>query len=165
MRGMSTPSLQSVPQLERLLAPEEFLIYTARFSVFRGWKWLFAGTVLWCAAAVWQSWGLVLPGAVFLGIWVTPFITNELAISNKRLMLRVGDFYLRTEAIPSERLESWSIRQNLISSFFHSGTVIIHVKEGMEMRKLIFRWLKNPITFTQALETLQPELQIGNDHD
>ncbi|NBX85650.1 MAG: hypothetical protein EBQ80_00160, partial [Proteobacteria bacterium] len=148
------PPLQPVPHLQRLLAPEETIIYTAKLHPLFGWPWLLGGVLL-VGLSLW--WGIFLGlGLMVLLVYALPFKTNEIAVTTHRLLLRVGLFQLRTEGIGSVQLEEWQLRQNLLQALLHTGCVTIKVKEGRDLRTVVLNKLWHPMTFVEALETLQP---------
>lgn len=158
---MGLPPLQPVPVISRLLAPDEQIIYTARFHPFLGWYWLCLGVgcaVLGAVYGLWPLWGV---SAICCWLWGIPFFVNEMAVTNLRLLLRVGKFKLRMEAISATQLETWRVRQTLLTNLLHCGTVVLVVREGRDMRHIVLPWVWHPVTFIEALETLQPELRVS----
>lgn len=151
------PPLQPIPNLRRLLAPDETVIYTAKLHPLHGWPWLLAGLGLIVLSLWWQV--LLGVGLLVLLVYAMPFKTNEIAVTTHRLLVRVGVFKLRMEGITGVQLEEWALEQNLLQTLLHTGKVVVKVKEGRDLRDIVLKKIWHPMTFVEALETLQPALR------
>lgn len=152
---MALPPLQPVPHLRRLLVPGEEILYTAKFHPLRGWWLLFPGMAL-VVASHWVV-PLLAFGLLTLWVWALPFKTNEVAVTNKRLLVRLGWWHLKLEAIDRSQIEAWALDHNVVASWLHCGDVSIGLKDGTDVRVLELPWLWHPMTFLEALETLQED--------
>ena len=150
---MSLPPLASVPHLERLLAPNEEIIYTAKLHPLHGWPWLLAAVLFGGAGWWWQP--LWLSAIVLLFIYSLALRNFAGAVTTHRLLLRYGRFGVQTEGILGEKLAEWRVAQSLLQRLLHAGTVQLVVKESNTLRPLTLLWLWHPLTFIEALETLQ----------
>lgn len=157
------PPLQPVPHVARLLAPQEQIIYTAKLHFLHGWPWLLA-SISFLALAFFIWWGMVFFALPLLIIYSIPFRTNEIAVTTHRLLLRIGRFKLTIEGVTSDRMEEWFVGQTAIQNILRSGDIIIGVKEGKDLRKIYLHQLAHPMSFIEALETLQPQLKNGGPH-
>lgn len=151
------PPLQRVPTLERLLVPGEAIIYTGKLHPFYGWP-LGLLTLLCGALAYWWPW--MLTGVIVFGVlYLAPLRKNEIAVTSHRLLLRIGRFKLVTETIEGDQLVNWRIAQSAVDNVFHTGTVLLNFSELGVTRKLVLNYLWHPVSFIEALETLQPHLR------
>lgn len=155
--GRSLPPLQRVPTLERLLVPGEAIIYTGKLHPFYGWP--FALLALLCGTgAYWLPW-LMLGVLAFGTLYLVPLRKNEIAVTSQRLLLRTGRFKLVTETLTGEQLLNWRIAQSAVDNIFHTGTVMLSVKDPDGTRPVVLTQLWHPVSFIEALETLQPHLR------
>jgi|GEM_PF-6973666 len=154
---MSLPPLRRVPALRRLLAPGEAIVYTALFYPLRGWYWLLPCALCLIGSRWWTP--LMLPTVLFFVFWVVPFFTNQVAVTTERLLMRVGGFRLRLEMIDNGDIESWRLEQNVLTSLLRCGTVVISVNDVGTLRHVRLTWLWHPMSFLEALETLQVDLR------
>jgi hypothetical protein len=153
---VALPPLAPIPNLRRLLTPEEVLLYTVKFHPLRGWQYLLACLVSLGFSYVWPL--FILPCIAFFVLWRIPFMTNEVAVTNDRLLLRTGMFKILLEAIPDEALLHWKLEQNAMDVALHSGRVIMRVRgESGPMREIVLDWVWHPMTLLEALQALQDE--------
>jgi hypothetical protein len=150
---MALPPTQRVPTLRRLLVPGEAIIYTAKFYPLRGWPWLLGGGLLLLASEWWPL--LLAPSIALIIWWIMPFRTNQVAVTSQRLLLRLGTARLQLEAIDGKRISSWVVTQSVLEAAAHCGTVTITVDEDGSKRLIQLTWLWHPLTFVEALETLE----------
>ena len=152
---LAPADLNRAPCLQRLLVPNETLLYTVRFHYLRGW-WMLV-LALGCFAASYQ-WPLALgPFMMFLVLWYIPLKTNEVAVTNDRLLLRTGWLKLKLEVIEDQSVIRWELNQNVLGSLFDCGTVTIRVRETASTREIVLRWISHPVVFLEALQALQDE--------
>ena len=156
---MALPPLHRVPALERLLAPGEQIVYTPVFHPLRGWQWLLPAGICLLLSRWWPA--FILPTVILFLIWAIPFFTNQLAITTERLLLRTGCFRLVLEMVDNGEIAGWAIHQNLITSLLRCGTVVVDVVEEGEsnVRHIRLPWVWHPMSFIEALETLQTDLR------
>ena len=153
MGNNGLPPLQPTPNLSRLLAPEEEIIYTAKLHPFYGFWWLGLG-LLAAGLGLWLK-PLWLVALVLGFIYLLPFRNFEMAVTTRRLLVRQGRFGITLEGILGEKIVEWHIRQHLLQTWLHAGTVTIRVEENKTLRTIALPWLWHPMTFIEALETLQ----------
>ncbi|PZP38674.1 MAG: hypothetical protein DI585_06690 [Pseudomonas fluorescens] len=152
---MALPPLAPIPNLRRLLTPEEILLYTVKFHPLRGWPWLLGALACMGASYIWPL--TILPCAVLAVIWYIPFTSNEVAVTNNRLLLRIGQFKLLSEAIEDENLVHWKLEQGILGVMLHTGTVILRIRYQTSVREITIPWIWHPITFLESLQALQDE--------
>lgn len=143
------------PNLERLLTPGEKLLYTAKFHPFRGWQALVPA--LACFGASYYYPLAILPFLLLVGLWYLPLYTNEVAVTNNRLLLRTGWLKLMLEAVEDESLIRWNLEQNAVGSLFDAGTIRIRVREVASTREVLLKWVWHPVTLLEALQAMQDE--------
>lgn len=158
---MTLPPLQKIPNLERLLLPDETVIYTARLHPLFGWQFLFAAiafTLLgWWLKPLWF--------AVLLMAWVyyLPFKNFEMAVTTQRILLRQGRFQIGLMAFEGTQLREWVVHQTLLQTVCHAGTVILKLtdmtmpEKSRTTRMIELNGIWHPLTLIEALETLQRE--------
>lgn len=153
---MALPPLAPVPNLRRLLTPEEILLYTVKFHPLKGWPYL-----LGCLASLGFSYMFplfLLPCLAFFVLWRLPFMTNEIAVTDDRLLLRTGLFKVMLEAVPDEALLNWKLEQNALEVALHTGRVYLRIRgESGPLREVVLDWVWHPMTFLEALQALQDE--------
>lgn len=151
------PPLQPVPTLERLLAPGEVILYTAKLHPLYGAP--LALLALACALAAWWQPVAALGSLFFLTLYLVPLRKNEIAVTSKRLLLRIGRFKLLTETVSGDQLINWRVAQSAVDNLLHVGTVQLTFSELGQTRQLVLTHLWHPVSFIEALETLQPHLR------
>lgn len=160
---MPTPPLQAVPNLERLLLPDEGIIYTAKLHPFYGWPFLLAAIVL----AVLGWWVKPLWFLALIAAWVyhLPFQNFEMAVTTQRILVRQGRFKIGLAAYHGNQLKEWVVHQTLLQSVLHMGSVLLKLTDMASPEKnrttmvLELNGIWHPLTLIEALETLQREGQ------
>ncbi len=154
MNHGALPPLAKVPHLRRLLWPGEEVIYTAKLHWLNGWYWLVGlGMVMGLAVLVNAWFGLLV--AVFGGLYGVVFVTNEIAVTSQRLLLRIGTFRLMVMTVEPTELAEWKLVQNPLTSLLRAGEVTLVLRAGREAERLTLPLLAHPMTFLEALETLE----------
>lgn len=165
---MSLPPLYRTPNLSRLLGPGETIIYTCKLHPFHGFSWLLGCLFLAGLAGYFFSlaelsfyWRIpaiisLVGSVVCLFIYSLPFRNTEIAVTTHRLLLRYGRFSIHSDEIDASHIDHYQLHQTPISSLFHYGTFILNLRAGKNIYylKLVDVW--HPLTFIQALTTLNP---------
>lgn len=151
----SPRDLQRAPNLVRLLTPEEILLYTVEFHPLRGWWVLLMALGCFAASYVWPL--AMAPFLVLIGLWYLPMHTNEVAVTDDRLLLRTGWLRLKLEAIEDQHIVRWELNQNAVGSVLNYGSVTIWVREAASMREITLDYVAQPMTFLEAMQALQDE--------
>lgn len=154
---MALPPLAPVPNLRRLLTPEEKLLYTVKFHPLRGWRFL-AGALV-CLGFSYLFPPALLGCVVLAALWYIPHVSNEVAVTDKRLLMRIGLFQLLVETMEDQDIRSWKLEQNPLDVFLHTGRVRINVLDNAHRREIVMNWIWHPMTFLEALEALQDDVR------
>jgi hypothetical protein len=147
------PPLAPTPHLARLLAPDEVIIYTAKLHPLHGWPWLLAAICL--ALVGWWVKPLWLVAGVLGWVYALALRNFEGAVTTRRLLLRHGRLAISIEGILGEKIAEWRVQQTLLQRLLHAGQIHLVLKEGNTLRPLNLVWLWHPLSFIEALETLQ----------
>ena len=158
---MPIPPLQATPNLERLLVPNEEIIYTAKLHPLYGWSILLAALVL----AILGWWMKPLWFVALIAAWVyhLPFQNFEMAVTTQRILIRQGRFKIGMAAYQGADLREWVVHQTLLQSVLHMGSVLLKLTDPASPEKnrtthvLELNGIWHPLTLIEALETLQRE--------
>jgi len=134
------------------LIPDEQVVYRTRLNlVIFTWPILFGlialGTLLLgyrIAAAVVFVFALVL----FLPKYVA-FATSEFAVTNKRLIVKVGVLRRRTIELQLSKVEAIAVEQGLVGRIFGYGNIVV---TGTGGTKEPFRTISGPLKFRRAVQ-------------
>jgi uncharacterized membrane protein YdbT with pleckstrin-like domain len=148
--------------VEQTLTKGETVMLTTRIALQRYWFRFGIGGLLLVTAAT----GGVASGspsvilmdlglaALLIGPPIIRYLTNELALTNKRVVAKTGLLSLRTIEIALEKIESLRVEQSIFGRILGYGTVMVVGTGGS--RELIPD-IPNPIifrtNFAAALET------------
>lgn len=154
---MTLPPLQPTPNLSRLLGPDETAIYTCKLHPVHGLRWLL-GALLLTGLAWWLSPWFLVAAIPCLAIYWLPFHNHEVLVSSKRLLVRHGRFSVHVDAIDREHLDHYQLHQTTIGSLLHFGTVILNLRANRDIRTVTLKTLWHPMSFLEALTTLNPNL-------
>jgi hypothetical protein len=147
------PPIRPVPHLERLLAPGEEILYTGKLHPFHGWPWLLAAVIV---ILLGLRMPLLLPvGLVLMMIYALAFHNFQVAVTTRRLLYRYGRFGVNTEGFLANKIEDWQVHQTFLQTILHAGTLRIQIEDNRNLRPIYIPWLWHPMTFVEALETLQ----------
>ncbi len=152
---LNLPPLAAIPYLRRLLVPEEKLLYTVKFHPLRGWPLLLAA--LLCLAVSYVFPLAVLGTLVAALFWYIPLVSNEVAVTDARLLVRTGRFQLHMEAFDDTSVLRWRLEQNALDVFLHTGRVVLQIREQASVRFITLNWVWHPLTFLEALQAMQDE--------
>lgn len=95
-------------------------------------------------------------GAIFT-LWIGPLIqwfTNEYAITNKRIIVKVGFISRTTLELNHLRVESVNVNQTILGRILGYGTLVVIGTGGTTQP---FRRISRPLEFRKAFQELQPE--------
>ena len=93
----------------------------------------------------------------FFTLWIAPLIdwfTNEYAITNKRIIVKVGLISRTTLEMNHSRVESVNVNQTILGRIFDYGTLIVIGTGGTTQP---FRRISKPLDFRKAFQELQAE--------
>lgn len=104
---------------------------------------------------------LILPPLVVsIPLWVQQLISyacSEFAVTDKRLMLKVGWLSRYTVDLLLQRVESIQVEQSLLGRMLNYGTLLVHGTGGSNDR---FVFVANPFGFRRAVEEQTEELMV-----
>jgi len=77
------------------------------------------------------------------------YLTSEFAITNKRIIIKVGLIKRITLEMNREKIESIGVDQGILGRIFNYGTIVI---SGTGSTKQIFKAIINPIQFRKIAQ-------------
>ena len=77
------------------------------------------------------------------------YLTSEFAITNKRIIIKVGLIKRITLEMNREKIESIGVDQGILGRIFNYGTIVI---SGTGSTKQIFKAIVNPIQFRKIAQ-------------
>ncbi|EBS5860832.1 TPA: PH domain-containing protein [Salmonella enterica] len=124
---------------------------------------LYRGHVTLWALLPWIVWGVII--AVFtygIGLLLIPFgyfmlLTNEAAVTSKKLIAKTGFIRRDTVEIPISKVSSLRVRQGVFGRILGFGTLIISDSGSAHAP---VRYIKNPLKFRRRFF----EIQEGKEH-
>ena len=106
-----------------------------------------------------RSWQDLVAGAVFLAIGVVLFLaawirqwSSEFAVTNKRVIIKVGFISRRTIEINMSKVESVEINQDILGRLLNYGTIVVIGTGGT---KEPFALIDDPLAFRRAVQAQQ----------
>jgi uncharacterized membrane protein YdbT with pleckstrin-like domain len=103
--------------------------------------------------------GMPYPGAIFLGIGVVMFAgawiqqwSGEFAVTNKRVIIKVGFISRRTIEINMSKVESVEVNQDVFGRVLNYGTIVVIGTGGT---KEPFTLIGDPLAFRRAVQSQQ----------
>jgi uncharacterized membrane protein YdbT with pleckstrin-like domain len=149
---------QRTPHLARLLGPAEAFVHVVRLHPLYGWHWVVLAVVLAGLAYITTAW-LLVPAVLFFAAYRLPFITNEMAVTTHRLLLRIGGFTLVLKDIVPEHLDHYRFQQNALQNLLGLATIVLVLRKGGSLVELPLPPIRRPLEFVEALGTLNPHLR------
>jgi uncharacterized membrane protein YdbT with pleckstrin-like domain len=101
--------------VEGALVKDEKIVHLGHLSLWSMWHLIALGIVL----------TPVLIGLVFLAMAYVRYSSTELAITNKRVIVKHGFIRRRTVEININRVESIQVDQEILGRLFNFGTLVI----------------------------------------
>ena len=139
--------------IEQALAPGEHVIHRAHMSWFYS-PWTTIILLILALPTLGISLLLLVP------TWIT-VKTTEMAVTNKRIMIKRGLISRHTVEMALSRLESVQVNQDILGRIFDFGTVVLS-GAGNPQAPLI--GIKNPLKFRAAvLSALDNDNSSGHD--
>lgn len=93
--------------------------------------------------------------SIFNSIWIlitwVSFYFSSITIQTKSVILRTGIIVRQTIDIPMDKIETIDIRQSILGSLFHYGTLII---TGTGGTKHFINFLSAPLTCRRYIEQM-----------
>lgn len=126
-------------------------------SVFRLHWIVYFRVALWLALAIatqdLSGWLTLLFVFVALGEWVK-LRSIEQAVTNKRVILKVGLVSRKSEEMKLTSIETVEIRQSIFGRILGFGTVKV---TGRGISDVVFKHINDPMVVKRAIESVTPE--------
>jgi uncharacterized membrane protein YdbT with pleckstrin-like domain len=90
---------------------------------------------------------------ILLALWIK-FASTELAVTNKRIMVKVGFISRQTIELNLSRLESIKVHQSIFGRIFGFGTIII---SGAGNPQAPVKGIRDPMAFRRAALNAQEQ--------
>ena len=106
-------------------------------------------------------WVVFIAVRSFLTLFILPLIdrwTSEFAVTNRRVIIKVGLIARRTVEVNLAKVESVIVDQGVIGRVLGYGTIFVVGTGGTRER---FEAIANPLGFRQAVTTATEALQAG----
>jgi uncharacterized membrane protein YdbT with pleckstrin-like domain len=134
------------------LIPNESVVFRTRLHwIIFGWPIVFL-----IATAVVFYFGFIHSGEVLLGITAILFlakyfvyIASEFAVTNKRVIVKVGVMQRRTLELLLTKVEAIAVTQSLMGQMFGCGTIVV---TGTGGTKEPFDNISSPLAFRRAVQ-------------
>lgn len=100
-------------------------------------------------------WIIFVSLKAILTLFIAPLIamsTSEFAITNKRVIIKVGLIYRRTIEMNLNKIESLNVSQGILGRLLGYGTVVVIGTGGT---KEPFSAIADPLTFRKKFQELQ----------
>ena len=145
--------------IDRNLLDGEHIVYRTRLH----WL-LFMGPVLFIlivlvpsagflAASAWSSYAWI-PLALAVLVLLPTFIrrqSSDFAVTNKRVMMKVGVFNTRSIELLLGKVEAIAVEQSLLGRLFDYGNIVITGSGGT---KEPFAYIQSPLAFRHAVQSV-----------
>lgn len=85
------------------------------------------------------------------GLWLQPYLiqkTTELAVTNRRIILKKGIISRKTVELNLDKVESLTVDQGILGRMFNCGTLVINGTGGV---KAEIKSIDDPLTFRKAV--------------
>lgn len=126
-------------------------------SVFRLHWIVYLRVALWLALAIatqdLSGWLTLFFVFVALGEWVK-LRSIEQAVTNKRVILKVGLVSRKSEEMKLTSIETVEIRQSIFGRILGFGTVKV---TGRGISDVVFKHINDPMVVKRAIESVTPE--------
>jgi len=138
--------------IEKTLIPGEQVIYRARRQRF-GYGWAVVPLIA-CVACLGHKWWVAgaaaaaLTGVVILVVWAR-LRACEFAVTNKRVIAKIGMIEMRTVELMLSKIEGVSVDQPLIGRLGNFGTVIV---VGTGGTREAFAEIADPLEFRRQIQ-------------
>jgi uncharacterized membrane protein YdbT with pleckstrin-like domain len=135
--------------VEDALVKDERIVHLGHISLWALWHLIALGVVLL------PAFGL---GLIFLVLAYVKFRTTELAITNKRVIVKSGFIRRSTIEININKVESLQVDQEVLGRMFNFGTLII---SGAGTPQAPVAGISRPMEFRKAFMEAQDQSKSG----
>ena len=108
-----------------------------------------SGTVSYSNALRWAGIGCLLVAAVFFGIGLVRRNATEMAVTNRRVIVKTGLVDRRTIELLLQRIESIAVEEPALGRVLGYGTVIVRGTGGTPE---VFRQIARPLEFREQVQ-------------
>ena len=135
---------------------ENNIVYQARLH----WILFFWPAVLFCLTAYVAiefpqlripSYVLGICALTWEGLTALTYLSSSLIIKNKQVILCTGILVRQTTDIPLNKIECVDIRQSILGSIFHYGTLVVTGSGGSRQ---VVNYLSHPLTCRRYIEQM-----------
>ena len=100
-------------------------------------------------------WIIFVSLSAIFTLWIAPFIywfTSEFAVTNKRVIIKVGLISRRTLEMNLAKIESVNVNQGILGRILDYGSITVIGTGGT---KESFRGISQPLEFRKAFQQLE----------
>lgn len=136
---------------QNLLSNEKVIFHTHRHPIvlLQSVPWLILMVCFWFIPDLENiSWLFFILFLVTTGLALINYYFSEIAVTNMRVLIKVGLLTVRSLETTLQNIASIEIRQGLIGRFFNYGTVIIC---DTGMTRSWFQYISEPYMFRKAV--------------
>jgi uncharacterized membrane protein YdbT with pleckstrin-like domain len=138
--------------VDNSLIPDEQVVFRARLN-----KIIFLPPVLLLAISIWLfSYGVPLGGETVLAVallWglvkYVDYASSEFAVTNKRVIIKVGILRRRTVEMLNTKVEAVSVNQGILGRIFGYGNIVVTGTGGTNEP---FNGISSPLEFRRAVQ-------------
>jgi len=138
--------------VDNSLIPDEQVVFRARLN-----KIIFLPPVLLLAISIWLfSYGVPLGGESVLAVAVlwglvkyVDYASSEFAVTNKRVIIKVGVLRRRTVEMLNTKVEAVSVNQGILGRIFGYGNIVVTGTGGTNEP---FNGISSPREFRRAVQ-------------
>jgi uncharacterized membrane protein YdbT with pleckstrin-like domain len=138
--------------VDNSLIPDEQVVFRARLN-----KIIFLPPVLLLAISIWLfSYGVPLGGESVLALAIlwglvkyVDYASSEFAVTNKRVIIKVGILRRRTVEMLNTKVEAVSVNQGILGRIFGYGNIVVTGTGGTNEP---FNGISSPLEFRRAVQ-------------
>ena len=132
--------MSALAYVDKTLAPGEEVVYRARFPwIYSFWSWVWLILLFWCAI------GFV----IFIARTVNRK-TTEIAVTNRRFVVKTGLFTRQTQEVALEKIEEIKLAQSFWGRLFDYGSISI---SGTGVSKIQLPNIDEPLMLRKAINS------------
>jgi len=129
--------------VESTLMPGERIVYQGRLSLWFLSGYFFAGLILLSTAGI---------GLVFWLLALIRYFTTEIAVTDRRVVAKVGFISRATIEIGLRKTESIQVKQSILGRLFDFGSIVI---SGAGNPQAPIHGISDPLAFRRAFLAAQ----------
>jgi uncharacterized membrane protein YdbT with pleckstrin-like domain len=113
------------------------------------------------AQGTWNPWVLIAPGlgAVILLAAIIKRQSSDFAVTNKRVMMKVGFFSTRSVELLLSKIEAIAVNQGIAGRMFGYGDIVVTGSGGTEEA---FPDIQAPLELRRAVQSVTDAQTMGN---